>query len=118
MCACSSTLPTALPQCICVFHKNSLDQRKKLRVPLHRRYIVVSNIAGNFEKPGDEIYTCDSRACTEIYQKYINKKLEKIIQSLLSIKYSKYQENRTYLLQRQLFSNMCATGAGTNPFNK
>lgn len=75
VCACPSTLSTTLPQCIRVFHKNSLNQREKLRVPLHRRYAMVNNIAGNFEKPDNEIHMCDSRPFQKMYQKYINKKL-------------------------------------------
>lgn len=55
---------------------------------------MVSNIAGNFEKPGKEIYMCDSRAFKKNYQIYRNKKLEEIIHPLLSVKGSRKKDLR------------------------
>lgn len=87
------------------FPKNSLNQRRKHKVPLHRRYAVVGNTDGHFEKPGNEIYMCDSKACKEIYQKYINKRLEEIIQLLLSIQVSR--KKNLLFAKAGIFKFMC-----------
>lgn len=90
---------------MCIFIRILWIKERKLRVALHRQYTTVNNIAGNFEKPGNEIYMCDSGVFKTIYQMHRNTKLKEIIHWFLRVKVQR--RNDLPLAKASIFKYVC-----------